>query len=95
MGPSAASVSTEHFFKPLPEIFKPLGRFSSMYSTVVPGLFSVTSKLRLVFFGLDFVPAFEGETLALNVEVGSCATAPVATARDADATTAPVSSLRK
>jgi hypothetical protein len=48
-------VSTVHVFKPLPEIFRPFGKFSSMYSTVVPGLLSVTSKLRPVFFGLAFV----------------------------------------
>src|SRR5829696_1619145 len=94
VGPSAASVSTEQRFRPLPEIFRLLGRARSMNSTVVPGLSSVTLKFSVVFFGFLFVPASFGDTFALKVASGDWAMAPAATASEADATTAPVSSLR-
>ena len=48
-----------------------------------------------MFFGFVGVPAFDGETPAVNVDSGVWATAPAATARVADAATAPMISLRK
>jgi hypothetical protein len=48
-----------------------------------------------VFFGFLFVPASLGDTFELNVASGDWAMAPAATASEADATTAPVNSLRK
>ena len=41
-----------------------------MNSTVVSGLLTVTLKLSVVFFGFFFVPAFVGETVAVNVDSG-------------------------
>src|SRR5829696_801716 len=95
VGPSAARMSTEQRFRPLPDILRARGRLSSMCSTVVPGLSSVTANVSLVFFGLLGVPASAGDTFAVKVDSGSWAWAPTATASETDATRAPMVSLRK
>ena len=65
-----------------------------MNSTVVCGLLTVISKPSFVFVGFFGGAGVFGLTVALNVASGVWAMAPAATASEADAATAPMSSLR-
>ena len=70
-----------------------------MTSTVVPGRLTVSTVWRETDFGFFFVPTFLGDTDASSVVVPSglvfWAMAAPARTSEADAMTAPMSSLRK
>src|SRR5215208_6674814 len=85
--PLSCRLSALHFFRPLPLNLRPFGRSTMIFSTVVPGLFTTSSKCSVTLFGLLLVPESAGLAVASKLTVLSGETTAWATpakAREAD-----------
>jgi thiol-disulfide isomerase/thioredoxin len=81
--------------RPLPEILTFFGNRMSIFEAVEPGTLFLTNVVIFTAFGLDFLPAFFGETVVVAETSWFCAMATEASAIEASAAIAAIRNLRK